>query len=144
MFKHILMKKKTICVLAGILLVLIVWIVWGNTALELNTYTISSRGLPDAFDSYRIAQVSDLHNAEFGEGNQRLLDMLRKIPVLRSCFLTDRSCLIPMSIMTLIWSSVGTRMVANSGCRLSVGWLRRIRDYFQNMMQGFTRRITQT
>lgn len=73
MFKHILMKKKTICVLAGILLVLIVWIVWGNTALELSTYTISSRGLPDAFDSYRIAQVSDLHNAEFGDGNQRLL-----------------------------------------------------------------------
>ena len=78
MFKHILMKKKTICVLAGILLVLIVWIVWGNTALELSTYTISSRGLPDAFDSYRIAQVSDLHNAEFGDGNQRLLDMLRE------------------------------------------------------------------
>lgn len=46
--------------------------------MELNTYTISSRGLPDAFDGYRIAQVSDLHNAEFGDGNQRLLDMLRE------------------------------------------------------------------
>ena len=79
MFKQILTKKKTICVLAGILLVLIVWTAWGNTALELNTYTISSRGLlPDAFDGYRIAQVSDLHNAEFGGGNQRLLDMLRE------------------------------------------------------------------
>ena len=65
MFKQILTKKKTICVLAGILLVLIVWTAWGNTALELNTYTISSRELPDAFDGYRIAQVSDLHNAEF-------------------------------------------------------------------------------
>lgn len=78
MFKQIPTKKKTICVLAGILLVLIVWTAWGNTALELNTYTISSRGLPDAFDGYRIAQVSDLHNAEFGDGNQRLLDMLRE------------------------------------------------------------------
>ena len=78
MFKQILTKKKIICVLAGILLVLIVWTVWGNTALELNTYTISSRELPDAFDGYRIAQVSDLHNAEFGDGNQRLLDMLRE------------------------------------------------------------------
>ena len=46
--------------------------------MELNTYTISSRGLPDAFDGYRIAQISDLHNAEFGDGNQRLLDMLRE------------------------------------------------------------------
>lgn len=78
MFKHILTKKKTICILSGILLILIVWTAWGNTALELNTNTISSRGLPDAFDGYRIAQVSDLHNAEFGDGNQRLLDMLRE------------------------------------------------------------------
>lgn len=78
MFKHILTKKKTICILSGILLILIVWTAWGNTALELNTYTIGSRGLLDAFDGYRIAQVSDLHNAEFGDGNQRLLDMLRE------------------------------------------------------------------
>lgn len=78
MLKHILTKKKTICILSGILLILIVWTAWGNAALELNTYTISSRGLPDAFDGYRIAQVSDLHNAEFGGGNQRLLDMLRE------------------------------------------------------------------
>ena len=78
MFKQIPTKKKTICVLSGILLILIVWTAWGNAALELNTYTISSRGLPDAFDGYRIAQVSDLHNAEFGDGNQRLLDMLRE------------------------------------------------------------------
>ena len=48
MFKRILTKKKTICILSGILLILIVWTAWGNTALELNTYTISSRGLPDA------------------------------------------------------------------------------------------------
>ena len=78
MFKHILTKKKTICILSGILLILIVWTAWGNTTLELNTYTISSRGLPDAFDGYRIAQVSDLHNAEFGDRNQRLLEMLRE------------------------------------------------------------------
>lgn len=78
MLKHILTKKKTICILSGILLILIVWTAWGNTTLELNTYTISSRELPDAFDGYRIAQVSDLHNAEFGDRSQRLLEMLRE------------------------------------------------------------------
>ena len=71
-------KKKTLCVLAGIFLVLIVWTVWGNTALERNAYTIRSPELPDVFDGYRIAQVSDLHNAEFGDRNQRLLEMLRE------------------------------------------------------------------
>lgn len=73
------MKKRT-CIFVGIailLLVLIVWTAWGNTALELNTYTVSSNELPDAFDGYRIAHVSDLHNAEMGEGNEKLLAMLR-------------------------------------------------------------------
>ena len=78
MLKQTTAKKKILCILAGMILILLLWTAWGNTALELNTYTISSRALPDAFDGYLIAQVSDLHNAEFGDGNQRLLDMLRE------------------------------------------------------------------
>ena len=73
-------KKKKIIVLAvvaTILLALIIWTAWGNTALELNRYTISSDRLPEAFDGYRIAHISDLHNTEMGKDNERLLDMLR-------------------------------------------------------------------
>ena len=65
-------------VVAAVLLALIIWTAWGNTALELNTYTISSDRLPGAFDGYRIAHVSDLHNAEMGKDNEKLLDMLRE------------------------------------------------------------------
>ena len=74
------MKKRT-CIFVGIailLLALIIWTAWGNTALELNTYTVSSEALPDVFDGYRIAHVSDLHNAEMGDGNKKLLAMLRE------------------------------------------------------------------
>ena len=74
-------KKKRIIVLAvvaAVLLALIIWTAWGNTALELNTYTISSDRLPGAFDGFRIAHVSDLHNAEMGKDNEKLLDMLRE------------------------------------------------------------------
>ena len=72
-------KKKTLGVaLAVIFLVLVLWIAWGNKALELNTYTITSSRLPKSFDGYRIAHVSDLHNAQMGEDNKKLLDMLRK------------------------------------------------------------------
>ena len=72
-------KKKIIvfAVVAAILLALIIWTAWGNTALELNRYTISSDRLPEAFDGYRIAHISDLHNTEMGKDNERLLDMLR-------------------------------------------------------------------
>ena len=74
-------KKKGIIVLAvvaAVLLALIIWVAWGNTALHLNIYTISSDRLPEAFDGYRIAHVSDLHNAEMGKDNEKLLDMLRE------------------------------------------------------------------
>ena len=74
-------KKKKIIVLAvvaAILLAVVIWTAWGNTALELNTYTISSDRLPEAFDGYRIAHVSDLHNTEMGKNNEKLLDMLRE------------------------------------------------------------------
>ena len=73
-------KKKRIIVLAvvaTILLALVIWTAWGNKALELNRYTISSGRLPETFDGYRIAHVSDLHNAEMGKDNEKLLDMLR-------------------------------------------------------------------
>ena len=74
-------KIKTIfviAVVAAVLLALIIWTAWGNTALELNPYLISSDRLPEAFDGYRIAHVSDLHNAEMGKDNEKLLDMLRE------------------------------------------------------------------
>lgn len=73
-------KKKFIflAVVSAILLALTIWIAWGNTALELNTYTITSDKLPAAFDGYRIAHVSDLHNAEMGKDNEKLLAMLRE------------------------------------------------------------------
>ena len=72
-------KKRTIILaIAAVLLALAVWTVWGNTALELNTYTVGSKELPDAFDGYRIAHVSDLHNAEMGDGNEKLLAVLRE------------------------------------------------------------------
>lgn len=64
-------------VVAAACLTLTAWIAWHNSALEMNTYTVCSSELPEGFDGYRIAHVSDLHNAEMGEGNEKLLDMLR-------------------------------------------------------------------
>ena len=54
----------------------IIWVAWGNTALELNEYVIKSDKLPKSFDGYRIVQVSDLHNTEIGEENTKLLKLI--------------------------------------------------------------------
>lgn len=71
-------RKMTITILILILAVLILWTVWGNTAIEINEYSVCSERLPDRFSGFRIAQVSDLHNAEFGEENEKLIHMLRQ------------------------------------------------------------------
>ena len=69
-------KKRVLFVVLFVLVVLIVWTLWGNTALEVNEYEVVSDRIPQDFEGFRIAQVSDLHNAEFGEGNEKLIQLL--------------------------------------------------------------------
>ena len=69
-------KKRVLFVVSFVLVVLIVWTLWGNTALEVNEYEVVSDRIPQGFEGFRIAQVSDLHNAEFGEGNEKLIQLL--------------------------------------------------------------------
>ena len=70
-------RKHKLAVLL-ILLGMIFWLLWANRALEQTSYTISSGKLPDAFDGFRIVHISDLHNAEFGQDNEKLLKMIAK------------------------------------------------------------------
>ena len=69
-------KKVFLYVALVALICLAAWTIWGNTALEVNEYEIVSDRVPQGFDGFRIAQVSDLHNAEFGEENWKLIQML--------------------------------------------------------------------
>ncbi len=67
---------KTVTILGvAVLLIfaLVLWIFWGNTALELNKYSVKSSALPEEFSGFRIAHISDLHNAEMGKKNGKLI-----------------------------------------------------------------------
>ena len=73
-------NKKTILIVAVLIILCIgIWTLWGNTALEVNEYEIVSDRIPEAFNCFRIAQVSDLHNKDFGEGYGKLLTKLYQI-----------------------------------------------------------------
>ena len=72
-------KKTVLMVSVLVILCLGIWTLWGNNALEVNEYEIVSDRIPEAFTGFRIAQVSDLHNKDFGEGYGKLLNLLSQI-----------------------------------------------------------------
>lgn len=76
--KKITIKQILLLLLSVFLATLLLRALWENTALEVTEYTVIAPKLPNNFDGFRIAQVSDLHNDEFGVNNEVLLDLLRE------------------------------------------------------------------
>ncbi len=73
------LKKKSVVLIciSCVLILIAVWIAIENKALEANYYTIQSEKISPAFDSYRIAQLSDLHNDTIGKDNKKLINKLK-------------------------------------------------------------------
>lgn len=74
------MKKiphKKILILMLIIIILIPFCLYQNKHLVITTYTYESEKLGADLDGYRIVQISDLHNAEFGKENKKLLETIR-------------------------------------------------------------------
>lgn len=95
--------KKRICrTLLSASALLTAWTVWENKTVKPTVYDIHDPNLPRAFDGFRIAQISDLHNAEFGKGNSTLLSILRKqrphIIVFTGDLVDSRHTDIPVSV----------------------------------------------
>lgn len=73
---HKLLRLGGLLLAIGILAALVLWLIWGNRALTVTHLTVEGQQLPAPFSGLRIAQVSDLHNAQFGPDNQDLLALL--------------------------------------------------------------------
>lgn len=57
------MKKLWKFLVLALFCAALFWVLWANTALELNTISLQDANLPAGFDGYRIAHISDFHNA---------------------------------------------------------------------------------
>ena len=71
-------KKRIFCILICLIIVFIIWMVWSNITIGVTHYSIRSNRVPSSFDNFRIAVVSDLHNADFGNDNSQLVKQIER------------------------------------------------------------------
>lgn len=73
------MKRRVILLIiaAVLVLALLIWLLWANSSPAVTQVTVASGALPEAFEGFKIAHVSDLHNAVFGRKNEKLLSLIR-------------------------------------------------------------------
>lgn len=73
-------SKKTKIVLVFLMIFLsifVFWVIYENKNIQVNELTVKNENLPDDFSGYKIAHISDLHNTEFDNNNNRLLTLIK-------------------------------------------------------------------
>lgn len=96
------MKKWIGLALVAAVAILAIWVIRENKTLECTVYSIDDPNLPEEFDGFRIAQVSDLHSAQFGEKNRQLLQCISQgrpdVIVLTGDIIDSRRLDIPVAL----------------------------------------------
>lgn len=72
-------KRKDIIIIAIVLILMSTFGIYcycENNVIEITHHTYVSNKLPQDFDGFKIAHVSDLHNKSFGDGNIKLLKLI--------------------------------------------------------------------
>jgi len=59
-------------------LVLLTYSLFEVRSLRVRRYTVSVQDLPSALDGFTVLQLSDLHDKEFGEGQEELLSLINQ------------------------------------------------------------------
>ncbi len=71
---------KRLLIIAVIVLMFVVFLAAGfNTQIQVSEYTYTSAQLPQEFDGYRILQISDYHNKDFGNNQEDLIAAVAEI-----------------------------------------------------------------
>ncbi|MFT4146650.1 MAG: metallophosphoesterase [Mobilitalea sp.] len=75
------MQNKKVKLMLGLLifvLSIVIFCIWQNNDIVISRYVYENNKIGAKLDGFKIAQISDLHNKEFGSNSKRLLDKLRK------------------------------------------------------------------
>lgn len=73
------MKIKKGIIIATILTTLAVFCYWQNNDIGITNIDFTNSKVPENFNDYKILQVSDLHNKEFGKNQNKLVERTKEI-----------------------------------------------------------------
>lgn len=71
-------KLKKLIVMFLIIICIFIFCLWQNNDIVVSNYGYKTDKINNALHGYKIAQISDLHNKEFGKNQKRLLRILKK------------------------------------------------------------------
>lgn len=73
-----IIRMKKCMIVSCILLFLVIFCIWQDNDVVVSNYTYENSKIIGALDGYKILQISDLHNKEFGKDQKRLIDIVDK------------------------------------------------------------------
>ena len=95
------MKKRMIIIWVILILIFVSFLIIVIDGInfskepELSKFEIKSEKIPESFNGFKIAQISDFHNVEFENENQKLVDLIKEgnpdIIVITGDFIDSRS-----------------------------------------------------
>lgn len=73
-------KPKKVLLFIGIIsITLFAFFYWQNNSIIINEIVFKNDTIPESFKGYKILQISDLHNKEFGSKQNKILAKIEKI-----------------------------------------------------------------
>ena len=72
------MKKRKKIIILICIATFLVWMLYTNLSVAFTYYAISFDSLPKSFEGFKIAHISDFHNAKFGNAAESIVDGIKE------------------------------------------------------------------
>ena len=72
-------QKKVLLFIVIVSIILFAFFNWQNNSIIISEMVFKNDTIPESFNGYKILQISDLHNKEFGSKQNKILAEIEKI-----------------------------------------------------------------
>lgn len=95
------MTKKQ-CIMLILILIIVAYLIWSNLSIQVSHYTVDNKVVDSNLNNFKLVQISDFHNSNFGKDQKRLVKKIKKenpnIIVITGDFIDSRRPNLSLSI----------------------------------------------